>query len=78
MRYPVAASENGIQGVVLVKFEVLSDGTVGKVEILRGRDSSLVKEALRIIKSLPRFTPAEVDGKAVATHCVLPVTFRLN
>lgn len=78
MRYPLYASENGIQGAVTVRFEVLANGRVGNVEIVRGKHASLDKEALRIIKSLPRFTPAEVNGKPVATHCEHTVTFRLN
>lgn len=78
IRYPSYASENGIQGAVTVRFEVLANGCVGNVEIVRGKHASLDKEALRIIKSLPRFTPAEANGKPVATHCEHTVTFRLN
>lgn len=76
--YPTYAAENGIQGTVVVTFSIRSDGSIGIVRINRSRDESLNKEAERVIRSMPKFTPAQKDGKPVPVWYTLPVRFKLS
>lgn len=77
MQYPSIAQENGIQGRVIVRFVVSKDGSVQGVKILRGVDTSLDKEAVRVVQSLPRFIPGKQNGNAVNVYYTLPVSFKL-
>lgn len=78
MRYPQAAIENNIQGRVVISFVVNGDGSIGQVKVVRSKDPDLDKEAVRVVKSLPRFQPGKQSGKNVAVWYTIPVTFRLN
>ncbi|NQU88415.1 MAG: TonB family protein, partial [Mariniphaga sp.] len=78
VRYPVLAQENGIQGKVFVKFVVDVDGSVSNVEITRGVDSSLDKEAMRVIKSLPKFKPGKQHGRPVRVFFNSSINFQLQ
>lgn len=78
IRYPKDAKEKGLQGKVITSFIVKADGTVSEVKIIRGISRSLDDEALRVIKSLPDFIPAELDGKKVAVSYMIPINFALN
>jgi protein TonB len=78
INYPHEAKENGIEGTVYLRFEVTKTGAVGKVEIDKGADPLLDKEALSVIKELPNFKPGEQNGKKVNVWYTIPVTFRLN
>ena len=77
IKYPSIAQENGIQGRVVVRFVVKKDGTVGDVQILRGVDATLDKEAVRVVKSIPNFIPGKQNGHAVNVWFTLPVSFKL-
>lgn len=77
MKYPKAASDNGIEGVVNVEFAVLPDGTIGQIKIVRMLDPDLEQEAIRLVKSMPTWTPAEKGGKPVEQTVTLPVKFTL-
>ena len=57
---------------------IKADGPVGETEIIRGVYSELDKEALRVVKSLPKFNPAILNGKAVDYWFTLPITFKLT
>ncbi len=76
--YPAVANENGIEGTVFLRFEVTKTGSIGKVELQKGVDKLLDDEAKRVIKSLPKFTPGEQNGKKVNVWFSIPVTFKLN
>jgi protein TonB len=76
--YPSEAQNVNIQGKVILKFVVKSDGTVGRVEIVRGIDPSLDNEAIRVVKTLPRFKPGRQSGIAVPVWFMLPVTFKIE
>lgn len=76
--YPQAAAEEGIQGKVVVRFVVTETGSLGKVELVRGSHPALDKEALRVVRKLPKFIPGQVDYHPVSTWYTLPVNFRLN
>jgi protein TonB len=75
--YPAAAQNVNIQGKVILKFVVKSDGSVDRVEIVRGIDPSLDNEAIRVVRTLPRFKPGRQSGIAVPVWFMLPVTFRI-
>ena len=70
--------DNGVQGRVTVGFIVERDGSVASVEIKKSVDPALDKEALRVVKSMPRWKPGKQQGKAVRTRFSVPVVFRLQ
>lgn len=78
IRYPEIAVENGIQGRVIVQFVVERDGSATQVEVARGVDPSLDKEAIRVVKEMPKWKPGQQRGKPVRTKFTLPVQFRLQ
>ena len=78
IKYPVIAQENGIQGRVITNFVVERDGSISDVQIVRGQDPSLDKEAIRVIKTMPKWKPGQQRGKPVRVRFTLPVVFRLQ
>ncbi|HOV71049.1 MAG TPA: energy transducer TonB [Dysgonamonadaceae bacterium] len=78
IRYPVIAQENGIQGRVICSFVVEKDGSITDVQVVRGVDPSLDKEAVRVIQSMPKWKPGKQRGKAVRVRFTLPIVFRLQ
>lgn len=78
INYPVIAAENGIQGKVYVNFVVNKDGGISNATIARGVDSSLDKEALRVVNKLPKWKPGKQRGKAVRVSFTVPINFQLQ
>ena len=78
LKYPASASENGIQGRVTLSFVVEKDGSISNIEILRSPAEELSQEAIRIVKSMPKWKPGVLKGEKVRVKYVLPVTFRLR
>ena len=78
IKYPTMAAENNIQGRAVVKFVVKKDGNVGEVVVLRGKDPDLDKEAVRVVKTLPRFIPGKMNGQSVSVWYTLPINFKLQ
>lgn len=78
IKYPTVAAENGVQGRVVVGFVVERDGSITDVKILRGVDPSLDREAMRVVKSMPRWNPGKQNGSAVRVKYQVPVSFRLQ
>ena len=78
IKYPIIAQENGIQGRVITNFVVERDGSISDVQVVRGQDPSLDKEAVRVIKTMPKWTPGQQRGKPVRVRFTLPVVFRLQ
>lgn len=78
MRYPEAAQQNDIQGRVIVNFVVEKDGSIANVKIAKGVDKDLDREALRVVKKMPKWQPGKNNGVAVRSYFNLPVTFRLQ
>ncbi len=78
VKYPVIAQENGIQGRVYIKFVVNTDGRVANVEVARGVDPSLDKEALRVVKAMPKWKPGKQRGKTVRVSYTVPINFVLQ
>ena len=77
LQYPPTAMENGIQGRVIVQFVVTKTGKIGDVKVVRGVDSALDAEAVRVVKTFPDFIPGRSNGKPVNTWYTLPITFKL-
>lgn len=78
IRYPAEAQENCVQGHVVVSFVVGKDGHISDVTVLRSVDPSLDKEAVRVIRNMPRWTPGKHGGEPVKVRYNVPVSFRLN
>ena len=78
VKYPVLAMENGIQGKVFIQFVIERDGSITDVKVVRGVDASLDKEAVRVVKSMPKWIPGKQNGKAVRVKFTVPVMFRLQ
>ncbi len=78
IRYPAIAQENEVQGVVILRFKLSKDGSIGDVKIVRSLESSCDQEAMRVVKSLPRFTPARQQGIPVPVWFTLPIRFRIQ
>lgn len=78
LRYPEQAKSDGIAGKVHVSFVVETDGSVSDVKVLRGIGHGCDDEAVRVVKSMPRWTPATLFGKPVRVHYTIPFAFRLQ
>ena len=78
IKYPVIAEENGIQGRVVCTFVVERDGSITDVKVVRSVDPSLDKEAVRVLKAMPKWIPGKQNGSAVRVKFTLPVTFKLQ
>ena len=78
INYPPMAAENNVEGKVILQFVVGKDGRVGEVLVARSVDKDLDKEAMRVVKSLPKFTPGRQNGRPVSVWYTLPVQFKLQ
>lgn len=78
IKYPQLAKENNITGRVYVTFVVEKDGSVGQVKILRDIGGGCGAEAVRVVKSMPKWKPGKQRGKSVRTQFNLPVNFDLQ
>ncbi len=78
IKYPQIARETGIQGRVFVGFVVEPDGSISNVKLLRGIGGGCDEEAMRVIKSLPKWKPGKQRGKAVRVSYQIPVFFKLQ
>ncbi|MBQ6770893.1 MAG: TonB family protein [Bacteroidales bacterium] len=77
-KYPQIARESGIQGRVFIGFVVETDGSISNVKVLRGIGGGCDEEAVRVIKSLPKWKPGKQRGKAVRVSYQIPVNFKLQ
>ena len=78
IKYPSISQENGVQGRVIVQFVVNRDGSIVDPVVLRSVDPYLDKEALRVVKAMPKWKPGEQRGKTVRVKFTLPIQFRLQ
>ena len=78
IKYPQIARETGIQGRVFVGFVIEPDGSVSNVKVLRGIGGGCDEEAMRVVKSMPKWKPGKQRGKAVRVSYMLPVNFKLQ
>ncbi len=77
IKYPNAARRMGVEGTVFVGFVVNADGQISDVKTVKGISAECDKEAERVIKMMPPWTPGKQNGKAVKVKYVLPVKFKL-
>ncbi|MEO5584037.1 MAG: TonB family protein, partial [Flavobacteriales bacterium] len=77
-KYPDMEFDAGIQGKVYIEFVVDKDGSVEDVKVRRGVSPGLDKEALRAVKSMPKWSPGKMNGKAVKCRFTIPVDFKLK
>lgn len=78
IQYPAVAAENGVQGRVIVKFVVGRDGSISQAQIVRGVDQALDREALRVVNSMPKWSPGMNNGQPANVWFTLPITFKLQ
>lgn len=78
IKYPAIAQEQEISGVVVLRFVVQEDGTVGDVIVQKSLEKHCDEEAVRVVKTLPRFIPGKQQGKAVRVWYTLPVRFSIQ
>ena len=78
IKYPQLARDNGITGKVYVTFVVERDGSIANPRILRDIGGGCGAEAIRVVKSMPKWTPGKQRGKAVRVQFNLPVNFNLK
>ena len=78
LSYPAVAQENGVQGKVVVSFVVEANGVLSDIEIKRGVDPSLDREALRIVRAMPRWKPGKIKGVPVRVKQSIPISFNLK
>ena len=76
LRYPDPLAD--VDGVVYVSFVVEMDGCVTNVKLMRGIGEAFDREAIRVVKAMPNWIPAEDNGKIVAARLRLPIRFALN
>jgi TonB family protein len=77
IKYPVQARRMGIEGTVIVVFEIHEDGSIHNVEILRGIGGGADEEAVRVVQNAPRWEPGKQRGRAVKTRMRLPIRFKM-
>jgi len=78
IHYPPSAMKTGLQGIVFVQFIINKTGKVSNAKILRGIGLDCDKEALRVVKAMPYWTPGQDKGKVVATYFQIPIKFQLS
>lgn len=78
IKYPASAKRMGIEGRVFVKFIVDKEGGISNMEVIKGINADLDKEAMRVIKLMPPWKPGKQNGRAVKSQFVLPVYFKLD
>jgi len=78
VKYPSIAAENGVQGKVYVNFVVDRVGAISNVKVVRGVDPAVDKEAVRVVKSMPKWIPGRQNGEAVRVSFTVPINFVLQ
>ena len=77
LKYPIIAAENGIEGTVVVGFVIERDGSISNVNVISSPDLGLSREAVRLVKSMPKWNPAMQNGSPVRVKYNVPVKFKL-
>ena len=78
LRYPSVSQDQGIQGLVIIKFVVTDTGNVGEIQIVKSLDPNCDREALRLVKTLPKFHPGRHQGKPVNVWYQIPIRFMIK
>lgn len=78
LRYPIDAKFGNIEGTVYTEVVIMKDGSIRHLEVVKSVSPSLDKEALRLVRLMPKFKPGMQDGKPVKVRMTLPIKFRLT
>ena len=78
IHYPEQAKADGIEGRVLIRFVVMSDGSIVNVDVAKGIGGGCDEEAVRVVKGMPKWKPAIYEGKAVNVQYCIPINFKLQ
>lgn len=78
LKYPAVAAEVGIEGRVTIRFVVNRNGDVTDITVIRGLDPSCDKEAVRVVRMMPRWIPGRQNGRNVPVYYTLPVVYKLQ
>lgn len=78
LTYPEQAKKDGLEGRVVVRFKVDTDGSIGDISVIKSLNSVLDSEAIRVVKAMPRWTPGRENGKTVAVSMSIPIEFKLK
>lgn len=80
LRYPKSAAEKGVQGTVIVEFHIMKDGRIDYVKSFSNEtnDKDLEAEAVRVVSSMPKWTPGKINGQDVNSSMYVPIIFKLN
>ncbi len=78
MKYPSQARRMGIDGRVTLSFVIDKDGSITNIKLLRGIGAGCDEEAIRVLKTLPKWSPGKQRGKPVKVQMTLPINFKLN
>ena len=78
IRYPKEALQEGIEGRIVCSFFVAVDGTISNIEVVKGLDPQLDREAMRVLSLMPKWIPGERNGEQVNVKCLLPVDFHID
>ena len=77
LRYPSVVCTGGVDGRIVVRFVVDCEGNILNPSVFRGIDPLLDKEAIRVVKLMPKWIPGRQNGKPVNVVCVVPIRFKL-
>ena len=75
IKYPEECKKEGIEGRVHVQFVINKDGSIPEVKVLRSPHPLLSEEAIRVVKAMPKWKPAKVNGQIVRQRFILPIKF---
>lgn len=78
LRYPARCAEMGIGGKVFIEFVVEKDGSISSINVVRSADPDLSQEAIRVVKTMPKWIPGMQRDKAVRVRFTIPITFQLR
>lgn len=78
LKYPVSAQEEGLQGRVILRFVVERDGSIDQIQVIRGIGRDCDLEAMRVVKTMPKWIPGKHNGRVVPITFALPIIFRLK
>lgn len=79
IKYPPNAREKGLEGTVYIGCEIKEDGSIGIVTVKKDiANSGFAQESVRVVKTMPKWTPAQKDGKAIKSFIYLPIQFDLQ
>ena len=78
IRYPAAAQRAGVEGLVVLSFVVSRTGEISEIQVVKNLGAGTDEEAMRVVKTMPKWTPGKQNGRAVPVRYTLPVRFTIK